>query len=86
LVKQKAAIYGSIPAKTSPYKFYQFWLNASDEDAKTFIRIFTLKSKEEIEALETTHAAEPHLRKLQKSLAEDITSRAYILQTTSKKP
>lgn len=65
------------PAKTSPYKFYQFWLNASDEDAKTFIRIFTLKSKEEIESLEAAHASEPHLRKLQKALAEDITTRVH---------
>ena len=65
------------PAKTSPYKFYQFWLNASDQDAKTFIRIFTLMSKEEIEALESTHDTEPHLRKLQKALAEDITTRVH---------
>ena len=65
------------PAKTSPYKFYQFWLNASDEDAKTFIRIFTLKSKEEIESIEAAHVTEPHLRKLQKALAEDITTRVH---------
>jgi tyrosyl-tRNA synthetase len=65
------------PARTSPYKFYQFWLNASDEDAKNFIRIFTLKSKEEIEAIEAAHISEPHLRKLQKALAEDITTRVH---------
>lgn len=65
------------PAKTSPYKFYQFWLNASDEDAANYIRIFTLKSKEEIEAIEEAHKAEPHLRKLQKALAEDITIRVH---------
>jgi tyrosyl-tRNA synthetase len=65
------------PARTSPYKFYQFWLNASDEDAKNFIRIFTLKSKEEIESIEAAHVAEPHLRKLQKALAEDITIRVH---------
>lgn len=65
------------PAKTSPYKFYQFWLNASDGDAKNYIRIFTLKNREEIEALEAAHVAEPHLRKLQKALAEDITTRVH---------
>jgi tyrosyl-tRNA synthetase len=64
-------------AKTSPYKFYQFWLNASDEDAKTFIRIFTLMSKEEIEALETEHEKAKHLRILQKALAKDITIRVH---------
>jgi tyrosyl-tRNA synthetase len=65
------------PARTSPYKFYQFWLNASDEDAKNFIRIFTLKGQEEIEAIEAAHATEPHLRKLQKALADDITTRVH---------
>ncbi|MBS1684530.1 MAG: tyrosine--tRNA ligase [Bacteroidetes bacterium] len=65
------------PAKTSPYKFYQFWLNTSDEDAATYIRIFTLKNKEEIEAIEEAHKAEPHLRRLQKALAEDITIRVH---------
>lgn len=63
--------------KTSPYKFYQFWLNASDEDAKTYIRIFTLFTKEEIEKLETEHATAPHLRTLQKTLAKDITIRVH---------
>lgn len=65
------------PARTSPYKFYQFWLNASDEDVKNYIRIFTLKSKEEIEALEAEHLADPGLRVLQKSLAKDITTRVH---------
>ncbi|MBS1592998.1 MAG: tyrosine--tRNA ligase [Bacteroidetes bacterium] len=65
------------PAKTSPYKFYQFWLNASDEDAANYIRIFTLKNKEEIESIEEAHKAEPHLRKLQKALADDITIRVH---------
>jgi tyrosyl-tRNA synthetase len=64
-------------AKTSPYKFYQFWLNASDEDAKTYIRIFTLFTKEEIENLETEQAKAPHLRTLQKTLAKDITIRVH---------
>lgn len=63
--------------KTSPYKFYQYWLNVSDEDAKNFIKIFTLKTKEEIDALIVAHEAEPHLRKLQKALAEDITIRVH---------
>ena len=64
-------------AKTSPYKFYQYWINASDEDAAKYIRIFTLKTKEEIEAIEAEHAEAPHLRKLQKALAEDITVRVH---------
>ena len=63
--------------KTSPYKFYQFWLNASDEDVKNYIRIFTLFTKEEIEKLETEHATAPHLRTLQKVLAKDITIRVH---------
>ncbi|ACU05510.1 tyrosine--tRNA ligase [Pedobacter heparinus] len=63
--------------KTSPYKFYQFWLNASDDDTKKWIRIFTLKTKEEIETLENEHNAAPHLRILQKALAEDITIRTH---------
>ena len=63
--------------KTSPYKFYQFWLNASDEDVKNYIRIFTLFTKEEIEKLEAEHATAPHLRSLQKALAKDITIRVH---------
>lgn len=65
------------PEKTSPYKFYQFWLNVSDEDVSKYIRIFTLKGKDEIEALEKEHKAEPHLRKMQKALAEDVTIRVH---------
>jgi tyrosyl-tRNA synthetase len=65
------------PEKTTPYEFYQFWLNASDADAGNYIRIFTLKSREEIEALETAHAEAPHMRALQKALAEDITERVH---------
>jgi tyrosyl-tRNA synthetase len=64
-------------AKTSPYKFYQFWLNTSDDDAKTYIRIFTLFDKEMIENMEAEHDAAPHLRTLQKALAKDITLRAH---------
>lgn len=63
--------------KTSPYQFYQFWLNASDEDAKTFIRIFTLLTKEEIELLEQKHSEAPHQRLLQKALAKDVTCRVH---------
>ena len=63
--------------KTSPYKFYQFWLNVSDDDAKTYIRIFTLLSKSEIEELEVKHTAAPHERHLQKALAQEITVRVH---------
>jgi tyrosyl-tRNA synthetase len=63
--------------KTSPYKFYQFWLNASDVDVKSWIRIFTLLGKTEIESLEIEHDAAPHLRVLQKALAKDITIRVH---------
>jgi tyrosyl-tRNA synthetase len=63
--------------KTSPYKFYQFWLNVSDDDAKTYVRIFTLLSKSEIEALEVQHNAAPHERHLQKALAKEITIRVH---------
>lgn len=75
------------PAKTSAYKFYQFWLNTTDSDAKSWIRIFTLKSKEEIEQLEHEHDLAPHLRILQKALAEEITIRSHsaeALQTAIK--
>lgn len=65
------------PEKTSPYKFYQYWLNASDEDAANFIRIFTLLTEDEIKALEVTHAEAPHTRTLQKALAKDITIRVH---------
>jgi tyrosyl-tRNA synthetase len=61
------------PEKTSPYQFYQYWLNVSDEDGANFIRIFTLRTKEAIDALIAEHATAPHLRKLQQALAEDIT-------------
>lgn len=65
------------PQRTSPYRFYQFWLNVSDEDAKRYIRIFTLLPKAKIEALEQEHDATPHLRILQKALAEDVTVRVH---------
>ena len=63
--------------KTSVYKFYQFWLNSSDEDAKNYIKIFTLKSKSEIEQIITEHDENPHLRLLQKSIADEITERVH---------
>ena len=62
------------PRYTSPYKFYQFWLNVSDEDAKRYIRIFTLLDRETVEALTAEHEAAPHLRVLQKRLAQEITT------------
>lgn len=61
------------PRYTSPYKFYQFWMNVSDEDAGRFIRIFTSLGREEIEALEAEHCEAPHKRILQSKLAEEIT-------------
>lgn len=61
------------PKRTSPYKFYQYWLNTSDEDAKRHIKIFTFLSKEEIEILIKAHGTEPHKRLLQKCLAEEVT-------------
>ena len=64
-------------AKTSPYKFYQFWLNASDEDAKNYIKIFTLLSQEAITRLTTEHEEAPHLRILQKAIAEEVTTRVH---------
>lgn len=61
------------PEKTSPYSFYQFWINTSDEDAERYIRIFTLLGKEETEALIERHKEQPHLRELQKVLAKEVT-------------
>jgi tyrosyl-tRNA synthetase len=65
------------PKKTSPFKYYQFWLNATDDDAKNWINIFTLRSKEEIEAIIAEHDAAPHQRAVQRALAEDITIRTH---------
>lgn len=59
--------------KTSPYKFYQYWINVSDEDAQRYIKIFTMLSREEIEQLISEHQAAPHLRVLQNKLAEELT-------------
>jgi tyrosyl-tRNA synthetase len=65
------------PEKTSPYKFYQFWLNCSDADSAKYIRIFSMFSKDEIESLEKQHNEAPHLRVLQKALAKDMCIRVH---------
>ena len=61
------------PEKTSPYQFYQFWLNVSDEDADKYIKIFTMLGREEIVGLVAEHNKAPHERLLQKRLAEEVT-------------
>lgn len=61
------------PKRTSPYKFYQFWLNVSDEDAEKYMKIFTMLDRREIESLAAQHAEAPHTRILQKRLAEEVT-------------
>ena len=65
------------PKRTTPYAFYQFWLNAADSDAENYIKIFSIESRETIEALIAEHAEAPHQRKLQKALAEEITVRVH---------
>ena len=65
------------PTKTSPYKFYQFWLNVADEDAIRFIKIYSLKCKAEIEQLIANHTGQEHLRSLQKELAAEMTVRVH---------
>lgn len=65
------------PSLTSPYQFYQFWLNTSDEDAERYIKIFTLLKKDEIEDLVAKHRQSPHLRELQQRLAEEITTMVH---------
>ena len=69
------------PRYTSPYKFYQFWLNVSDEDAERYIKIFTSLTKEEIDALIAEHRAAPHLRALQKRLMQPWKHRAFFSET-----
>ena len=61
------------PDRTSPYKFYQFWLNVADEDAEKYLKIFTMLDQQEIEKLVADHQASPHLRIMQKKLAEEVT-------------
>lgn len=65
------------PEKTSPYAFYQFWLNVSDEDALKYIRIFTVLDQETIENLEAEHIQAPHLRLLQKEIAKQVTTMVH---------
>lgn len=65
------------PERTSPYEFYQYWMNASDADSENYIKIFTLFTQEKIESLIAEHKEEPHLRILQKAIAEDITIRVH---------
>jgi tyrosyl-tRNA synthetase len=63
--------------RTSPYKFYQYWLNSSDQDAEKYIKIFTFLTKEDIDTLIAEHSETPHLRLLQKRLAEEITTMVH---------
>ena len=65
------------PAKTSPYAFYQYWINAADEDAEKYIKIFTFLDQTSIQKLVEEHLQAPHLRTLQRALAEDITTRVH---------
>jgi tyrosyl-tRNA synthetase len=65
------------PEKTSPYAFYQFWLNVSDDDASKYIRIFTILDQTTIESLEASHAEAPHLRTLQKEIGKQITTMVH---------
>lgn len=75
------------PEKTSPYKFYQYWLNTSDEDAEKYIKIFTLLAKAEVDALIASHREAPHLRILQNKLADELTVMVHSEEdlTTAKK-
>ncbi|MGL4631386.1 MAG: tyrosine--tRNA ligase [Leadbetterella sp.] len=68
------------PSLTSPYEFYQFWINQSDEDCKKLIRVFTLLDQATILDLEEKHQAEPHLRIVQKAIAQDVTTRVHGLE------
>ena len=65
------------PARTTPYRFYQFWMNTPDADAGAYLRLFTLFPREEVEELEASIAAEPHRRLAQKALAADVTRRLH---------
>ena len=79
------------PKKTSPYQFYQFWINARDEDAQRYIRVFTLLDKATIEGLEAEHETDRGARKLQKVLAKEVTTMVHgedicnqVIETTKK--
>jgi tyrosyl-tRNA synthetase len=65
------------PAMTSPYKFYQFWLNVSDDEALKYLKVFSVLSQEEIQSIQATHSAAPHLRALQKAIAREVTVRVH---------
>ena len=65
------------PERTSPYQFYQFWLNSADADAENYIKIFSLKGRDELETLIAQHREAPHMRQLQKALAAEITERVH---------
>ena len=65
------------PAMTSPYKFYQFWLNVTDEEALKYLKVFSVLSKEEIQSIQAAHGAAPHLRALQKAIAREVTVRVH---------
>lgn len=65
------------PEKTSPYKFYQYWINSSDEDVEKYIKIFSLKDREKIESMISEHREAPHERSLQRALAEELTERVH---------
>ena len=65
------------PEMTTPYQFYQFWLNTADSECARLLRVFTLYSQQEIEHLEAEHAENPHLRILQKAIAQDVTTRVH---------
>lgn len=65
------------PERTSPYQFYQFWLNSADADAENYIKIFSLKGRDELETVIAQHREAPHMRQLQKALAAEITERVH---------
>lgn len=70
--------------RTSPYQFYQYWLNTSDEDAATYLKIFTLLSRETIESLRAQHDEAPHHRLMQRTLAADVTQRVHGIEELNK--
>jgi tyrosyl-tRNA synthetase len=72
------------PEKTSPYEFYQFWLNAADADAEGYIKIFSLKSKEAIASIINEHKEAPHFRVLQRAIAEEVTERVHSKEAREK--
>jgi len=72
------------PKMTSPYKFYQYWLNCADADAPTLLKFFTLLGQEEIADLESRHAQAPHERIMQKALAKDVTTRVHSAEECQK--